>query len=109
MARRAKLRGAIEVLHHRFAVAIEMSKNFPIRNLTGHWLAIFVDKYGGHAHDVATRTSRIDLLNGVANRTGDSVLIIGTLLRTGLSQGSRYEGNRIVTAFTVTGIFNSLG
>src|ERR1700738_966924 len=53
VAGRAKLRGAVEVLHDRFAVAIEVGKDLPIGDFASDRLAVFIDQYGGNTHDVA--------------------------------------------------------
>jgi len=55
VAGRAKLRGAVEVPHDRFAVAIKVGKDFAVGDLAGDRLAVFIYQYGGHAHNVAAR------------------------------------------------------
>ena len=85
VAGRAKLRGAVEVLHDRFAMAIEMGKDLAVGDFTSDWLVIFIDEYCGHAHDVAASAAGVDLLDGVADHAGDAVLVVGTFLRSGLS------------------------
>src|SRR6266702_1739209 len=109
VAGRAKLRGAIEVPHDRFAVAVKVSEDLAVGDLAGDWLAVFVDQYSGHAHNVAAGAAGVDLLDGVADRAGDAILIIRTLLRRALCQGSGHDRDWVVTTLAVAGKFNSFG
>ena len=96
MARRAELRRAVEVLHHRLAMAIEVGKDLAVGDFARNRLSVLINQHSRYAHDVAARPSGINLLNGVAHRTRDTILVVGAFLRTILGQGSGYKSDRIV-------------
>ncbi len=92
MAAGAEFAAAIEVLHDRLGVAIEVCEDLLIGDLAVDGLVIFIDQHSWLSENIASGATGIDFLNGVADRTGDAVLI--ELAIDGRALGERPGGER---------------
>ena len=80
VASRAKLGGVIDVLHHRFGVAVGVGQDLRIGHQAGNSVSLFIDHDGrnGH-HETAVAEPGLHALDRVAGGTGQSVAIEGAV------------------------------
>src|ERR1700677_5167004 len=104
VAGRAKLRGAVEVLHHGCGVALRMREDLLVGDFAGNALTVFVDYYRGHAENKAAISHRrLQFLNRVAGEAGQTVLIEVPIDLGILRQSSRQYSNGVVAAIAMAG------
>ena len=96
-----KLRSFVEILHHRLGVAVEVRQDLGVGDRARDGLVVFIHQHGRHAHNVAARAAGRDLLDGVADRAGDSVRIVGVIGRLTGGQLAGKNGDRVMAALAV--------
>lgn len=82
-------------------MAVEVRKYLGVGDRVADGVSGGVDQDGGNSQNEAARSARIHLLDGVANRAGYAVLIVGPLLWCAWCNGAIRDGDGIMAPFAM--------
>lgn len=106
MTNAAELAGSIKIFHHRLRVPIKVRQDFLVGNFSVDRLAVRIDQNGWNADHVTARTPRIDLLDRMADGTGDPVLVEMAVNGRALGQRAGNQGDRVMATLAMAREFN---
>jgi hypothetical protein len=98
----------VEVLHHRLAVAVEMSEDLGIADGARYRLAVLVDEHRRNTKDVAAGSTRVDFLDRVTDAAGNAFIVIPLAPRAIRRKRSTHQRDWVVASFTMAGVLNAL-
>src|SRR6201999_1700248 len=101
---RAKFGGVVDVLHHRFGVAIGVGEDFGIGHQARDSISLFIDHNRWNSHDeTAVAEPGFRALDGMAGGAGETVAIEGAVHGRVVAERAGQNANRIMATVAVAG------